>query len=110
MVMSALRVRELAAGTARPKAGQDRDGPVAAGSYEVTPTGRPCQASLPPGRRITFKATSTAGLYQGQTGRENPIIEHPCLYAITLSPYRTIKSQAHWTMHSCTALVGSGAR
>jgi len=53
---------------------------------------------LPPGRRITFKATGAAGLYQGQTERENLLIQHPCLYLVTRSLDPTGRGRARWMM------------
>lgn len=55
-------------------------------------------SALPPGRRITFKATTAAGLYQGQIGRENPLIQHPCLYLVTRSLDPTGQGRARWAM------------
>jgi hypothetical protein len=51
---------------------------------------------LPLGRLITFKAPRAAGLYQGQTERENPIIQHPCLYLVTRSLDPTGAGRARW--------------
>jgi hypothetical protein len=59
---------------------------------------------LPLGGRITFKATSAAGLYQGQTERENLLIEHPCLYLVTRSLDPTGQGRARWTMRWKPAL------
>jgi hypothetical protein len=59
---------------------------------------------LPPGRRITFRATTAAGLYQGQTGRENQPIQHPCLYLVTRSLDPTGTGQARWAMRWKPAL------
>ena len=59
---------------------------------------------LPPGRRITFKATGAAGLYQGQTERENLLIQHPCLYLVTRSLDPTGRGRARWMMRWKPAL------
>jgi hypothetical protein len=59
---------------------------------------------LPLGRRITFKAPRAAGLYQGQTERENPVIQHPCLYLVTRSLDPTGTGRARWTMRWKPAL------
>jgi hypothetical protein len=59
---------------------------------------------LPLGRRITFKAPRAAGLYQGQTERENPAIQHPCLYLVTRSLDPTGRGKARWAMRWKPAL------
>jgi hypothetical protein len=59
---------------------------------------------LPPGRRITFKATCAAGLYQGQTEQENQLIQHPCLYLVTRSLDPKGTGQQRWTMRWKPAL------
>src|SRR4051794_28550852 len=103
VVMSVLHVPVLGGhGATGGRTGQGW--PVAAGSYEVTSTSRPYQSVLPPGRRITFRATRAAGLYQGQTERENPLIQHPCLYLVTRSLDPKGTGQARWTMRWKPAL------
>jgi hypothetical protein len=77
---------------------------VAAGSYEVTSTGRPCEAFSRSVRRITFKAPRAAGLYQGQTERENLITHHPGLYLVTRSLDPTGRGRARWAMRWKPAL------
>src|SRR3954451_12806872 len=59
---------------------------------------------LPPAQRITIRATRAGGLYQGQTERENPLIQHPCLYLVTRSLEPTGEGQARWTMRWKPAL------
>ena len=66
--------------------------------------GWPCQAFPHPADGSLSRQPTAAGLYQGQTGRENTIIEHPCLYLVTRSLDPTGRGRARWTMRWKPAL------
>jgi hypothetical protein len=103
VVMSVLRVRVLG-GTVRPTVGQDRDGPVSSRLLQGHFHRQAVPSVLPLGRRIISKARNSAGLYQGQAGRENVLIQHPCLYLVTRSLDPTGQGRARWTMRWKPAL------
>ena len=101
MVVMSVLLEQAKGGHGAVQVGQDRDGPVAAGSRQVTPTTDRANISHPVDGSLTRQQVR-AGRYQSQTRRKTPTASIPA----ALGPAGIVGRQQVATDYPCRPVVG----